>query len=106
VNGSTPNGGAGNFGIPYKWWKYLLIAALILFLIYQASGLLFVSRPTFTPFADQGVSTVANSERGLPIDFQLLLNRNVSTGTYEVETSEPHFVKNSDRLEERQILEI
>ena len=106
VNGSSPNGGAGNFGIPYKWWKYLLIAALILFLIYQASGLLFVSRPTFTPFADQGVSTVANSERGLPIDFQLLLNRNVSTGTYEVETSEPHFVKNSGRLEERQILEI
>jgi hypothetical protein len=105
-SGALSNGEPGGFGFPNNWWKYLLIAALILFLIYQVSGLLFVARPAFTPFADQGVSTVANSERGLPIDFQLLLNRNVSTGTYEVETSEPRFVKNSDRLEERQILEI
>jgi hypothetical protein len=105
-SGVLLNGEPESLGFSKNWWKYLLIAALILFLIYQLSGLLFVARPVFTSFADQGVSTVANSERGLPIDFQLLLNRNVSTGSYEVETSEPRFVKNSDRLEERQILEI
>jgi hypothetical protein len=79
---------------------------LILFLIYQASALLFVARPTFAPFSDPGVSAIDERVGGLPIDFQLVLNRNVSAGAYGVETSEPSLVTNAARLEERQILEI
>jgi hypothetical protein len=105
-SGSSSNGGVGPFGSPGNWWKYLLLAALILFLIYQASGLLFVARPTFAAFSDPGVSALDERVPSLPIDFQLVLNRNVSTGAYAVETDEPSLVKNADHLEERQILEI
>jgi len=101
----SSNDGSGPFGLSDNWWKYLLIALLILFLIYQVMAL-FVPRPTFAAFSDPGVSTIANQERGLPIDFQWVLNRNVAAGAYEVETTEPRLVKNADSLEERQILEI
>lgn len=108
-NGGSSSSSGGDsrwLGSSEDWWKYLLILALILFLIYQLSGLLFVARPTFAPFSDPGASVVSDSERGLPIDFQLVLNPNVSTAAYAVETTEPSLVKNADRLQERQILEI
>lgn len=89
-----------------NWWKYLLVAALILFLLYQASALLFTPQPTFAAFSDPGMSGLANDVRDLPIDFQLVLNSNVSSGAYAFETDEPSLVRNADRLEERQILEI
>jgi hypothetical protein len=87
------------------WW-YLLIAAVILFLIYQASGLLFATQPTFTPFADQGVAAVAHDKGALPIDFELVLDPNVSGGDYSVTTDQPRLVMSAPEPEDRQIIEI
>jgi hypothetical protein len=91
---------------PGKTWLYLLIAAVILFLIYQASGFLFAAQPTFAPFADHGVAAVAHEKGALPIDFQLVLDPNVSGGDYSVTTDQPRLVTNAPETEERQIIEI
>jgi hypothetical protein len=120
--GSSPSGSGGTvtggetpssspFGSPNdaspggKWW-YLLIAAVILFLVYQASGLLFAPQPTFAPFADHGVAAVAHEKGSLPIDFQLVLDPNVSGGEYSVTTDQPRLVTNAPEAEDRQIIEI
>ena len=88
-----------------KWW-YLLIAAVILFLIYQASGFLFAAQPTFAPFADHGVAAVAHEKGALPIDFQLVLDSNVSGGDYSVTMDQQRLVTNAPEAEDRQIIEI
>lgn len=87
------------------WW-YLLIAAVILFLIYQALGLLLATQPTFAPFADHGVAAVAHEKGALPIDFELVLDPNVSGGYYSVTTDQPRLVMNAPEPEDRQIIEI
>lgn len=89
-----------------RWWIYVLVAALILFLLYQATAILFTPQPTFAAFSDPGMSALANNVRDVPIDFQLVLNSNVSSGAYAFETDEPTLVRNADRLEERQVIEI
>jgi hypothetical protein len=91
---------------PGKTWWYLLIAAAILFVIYQASGLLFAAQPTFAPFADHGVAAIAHEKGALPIDFQLVLDPNVSGGDYSVTTDQPRLVTNAPEPEDRQIIEI
>ena len=96
----TSNDASGN-----KWW-YLLIAAVVLFLIYQASGLLFATQPTFAPFADQGVAAVAHKKGAVPIDFELVLDSNVSGGDYSVTTDQARLITNSPEPEDRQIIEI
>ena len=88
-----------------KWW-YLLLAAVLLFLIYQASGFLFATQPTFAPFADHGVAAVAHEKGAVPIDFELVLDSNVSGGDYSVTTDQPRLVTNAPRAEDRQIIEI
>lgn len=88
-----------------KWW-YLLIAAVVLFLIYQAAGLLFATQPTFAPFADHGVAAVAHEKGALPIDFELVLDRNISGGDYSVTTDQARLITNSPVPEDRQIIEI
>ncbi|HEY5839358.1 MAG TPA: PKD domain-containing protein [Pyrinomonadaceae bacterium] len=98
---STSNDGAPS----NKWW-YLLIAAVLLFLIYQASALLFATQPTFAPFADQGVAAVAHKKGAVPIDFELVLDRNVSGGDYSVTTDQARLITNSPKAEDRQIIEI
>ena len=85
---------------------YLLIAAVILFLIYQASGFLFAAQPTFAPFADHGVAAVAHEKGALPIDFQLVLDPNVSGGDYSVTTDQTRLVTNAAETEDRQVIEI
>ena len=116
-NGTTVTGSettsSSPFGTPTpneapsgnKWW-YLLIAAVVLFLIYQASGLLFATQPTFAPFADHGVAAVATEKGALPINFELVLDRNVSGGDYSVTTDQARLIKNSPEPEDRQIIEI
>ena len=113
VKGSeTPSPSASSFSgtlddtAPGKTWLYLLIAAVILFLIYQASGFLFAAKPTFAPFADHGVAAVAHEKGLLPIDFQLLLDPNVSGGDYSVTTDQPRLVTNAPDPEDRQTFEI
>ena len=88
-----------------KWW-YLLIAAVVLFLIYQASAFLLAAQPTFAPFADHGVAAVAHEKGALPIDFELVLDRNVSGGDYSVTTNQARLITNSPDPEDRQIIEI
>ena len=83
-----------------------MIAAVVLFLIYQASGLLFATQPTFAPFADHGVAAVATAKGALPINFELVLDRNVSDGDYSVTTDQPRLITNSPDPEDRQIIEI
>ena len=101
--GVTPAPGGQPSG--NKWW-YLLIAALILFLLYQASGFLFATQPTFAPFADTGVAAVAHQKGAVPIDFELVLDSNVSGGDYSVTTDQPRLVTNAPAAEDRQIIEI
>lgn len=98
---STSDNAASN-----RAWLYLLIAAVILFLIYQASGLLFAAQPTFAPFADHGVAAVAHEKGALPINFELVLDPNVSGGDYSVTTDQPRLVTNAPEPEDRQIIEI
>jgi hypothetical protein len=77
-----------------------------LFLIYKASGLLFPPKPEFTAFSDPGISDLADHKSGLPIDFQMVLNPNVSTGQYKVETEGQSLVQNSNRLSGREVVEL
>lgn len=100
VTSTSNDGASGN-----KWW-YLLIAAVVLFLIYQASALLFATQPTFAPFADQGVAAVAHKKGAVPIDFELVLDSNVSGGDYSVTTDQARLITNSPAPEDRQIIEI
>ena len=90
---------------PKNLWKYLLGAGLLLLLIYKASGLLAGAQPTFAAFSDPGVSDLADEKAGLPIDFQFVLNPNVSAGEYEVETQGTSLIQNPVRLPQREILE-
>jgi PKD domain-containing protein len=87
-----------------KWW-YWLFAGVLLLLLFKATGYLFAAKPTFTAFSDPGVAAVGNQKGLLPLDFQLLLNPNVSAGDYAV-TSETPLVTNTERLENRQVLEL
>ena len=101
VSNSQTTSDAGN-----KTWWYLLIAAVILFLIYQASGFLFAAQPTFAPFADHGVAAVTHDKGAMPINFELVLDPNVSGGDYSVTTDQPRLVTNAPEPEDRQIIEI
>lgn len=91
---------------PKNLWKYLLIAAILLFLIYKASGLLFAAQPTFAAVSDPGASDLSDRKAGLPVDFQLVLNPNVSTGEYKIQSQGGSLVQNADRLSGREILEL
>ena len=116
-NGTTVKGGETPSSSPFvtptpgyqpssnTWW-YLLIAAAVLFLVYQASAFLFAAHPTFAPFADHGVAAVAHDKGALPIDFELVLDPNVSGGDYSVTTDQPQLVTNTPSRDDRQIIEI
>lgn len=108
-SGSTPSAtDSPNSNNPFplkNLWKYLLGAGLLLLLIYKASGLLFAGQPTFAAFSDPGVSDLADEKAGLPIDFQFVLNPNVSAGEYKVETQGTSLVQNPVPLPQREILE-
>ena len=111
---SSPSTGSGNQNnsanqsnsalTSSRWW-YWLIAAALLLLLFKATGYLFAAKPTFTAFSDPGVAAIGNAKGLLPLDFQLLLNPNVSAGDYSV-TSETPLVTNAEKLENRQVLEI
>ena len=101
TNPTNPFGPLGSRG----FWKYSLAAGLLLLIAYKASALLFGAQPTFAAFSDPGMSDLADRKAGLPIDFQFVLNPNVSTGAYKVETPGTNLIQNSDRLPGREILE-
>jgi hypothetical protein len=102
---STDAANQNNGGVTSIRWWYWLLAGVLLLLLFKATGYLFVAKPTFTAFSDPGVAAIGNQKGLLPLDFQLLLNPNVSAGDYSV-TSETPLVTNSEKLENRQVLEI
>ena len=74
------------------WWKYVIIAAIILFAGYQASAYFFAPRPTFVPHVDPGDSKV---EAGKPfaIDYRMDLDPNVTGGEAKIDTQGRSFIK-------------
>jgi hypothetical protein len=79
---------------------------VLLLLLFKATGYLFAAKPTFAAFSDPGVAGIGNAKGVLPLDFQLVLNPNVSAGDYSVTSEAPQLVTNGERLEKRQMLEI
>jgi PKD repeat protein len=74
------------------WWKYVIIAAIILFAAYQARSLIFPPRPTFVPHLDPGDSKVG-AGKPLAIDLQMDLDPNLAGGEFKVETQGDSLVK-------------
>ena len=83
-----------------------MLFGVLLFLLFKATAYLFAAKPIFVAFSDPGIPGITNEKGLLPIDFQLVLNPNVSAGDYSVTSEAPHLIKNLDRLQNRQVLEI
>jgi PKD domain len=75
-----------------NWWKYLLIALLLIFLAYKAATFFLFPRPKFIPHPDPGNSRVG-AEKPLSIDLQLGLDPNVTGGEYGIETPDGGLIK-------------
>jgi outer membrane biosynthesis protein TonB len=106
---STPSfnsGNQNNGGVRSIRWWYWLFAGVLLLLLFKATGYLFAAKPTFAAFSDPGVAAITNQKEGLPLDFQLVLNPNVSAGDYSVTSEASQLITNTDNLENRQVLEI
>jgi hypothetical protein len=84
----TPNGG----GSLDDWWKYLLLA-LILLVGYQGWKYLFAPRPTLATNVDPGVSHLGSEGGPLAINFQMELNPNVNDGQVTVNTDGGSLIK-------------
>jgi hypothetical protein len=84
----TPNGG----GSLNNWWKYLLLA-LILLAGYQGWKYFYAPRPTLVPNLDPGASALDAEGRPLSINFQMELDPNVTDGQFTVDTNEGSFIK-------------
>ncbi len=87
----TPTLG-GPFGAPDNWWKYLLLALLVIFLAYKAVSYFLFPRPKFIPHVDPGDSLVG-ADQPLSIDLQMALDPNVTGGQYGLETPEGSLIK-------------
>lgn len=103
---SAETGNQNNGSVRSSNWWYWLLAAVLLLLLFKATGYLFVAKPTFTAFSDPGVAGISNQKGLLPLDFQLVLNPNVSAGDYSVTSEASQLVTNTEKLESRQMLEI
>lgn len=91
----NPNGG----GTSDNWWKYLLMAVLILFAGYEGWKYFYAPRPTLVPNHDPGESQLGSEGGPLAINFQMELNPNVTDGQITVNTDGGSLIKserNSD----------
>jgi len=84
-------------GASTDWWKYLIIAAIILFAAYQAYSYFFAPRPTFVPHADPGDSKVGGG-RPLSIGLQVDVDPNIRDGEFRVDTQGKSLIE-SKRIE-------
>lgn len=80
-----------------NWWKYLLIALLIILVSYRTFRFLFVPRPTFRPVRDAGSSAVDEKTNALAINAQVLLRPDIADGDYRVSTDEPNLIRSVRR---------
>ena len=90
----TPPGGATETS---DWWKYVVIAAIILFAAYQAYSYFFAPRPTFVPHVDPGESSVG-ADNPLSINLQMDVDPNVNGGEFKIDTEGDSLIK-SKRIE-------
>jgi hypothetical protein len=79
------------------WWKYAIIAAIILFALYQGYSYFYAPRPTFVPHFDPGDSKVG-AGKPLSIDLQVDVDPNISAGEVRVDTQGNSLIK-SKRIE-------
>ena len=87
----TPSPPPGS-GSSDNWWKYLL-AALILFGVYQGWKAFYAPRPTLVPNRDRGESKMGSESGPLGINFQMELNRNLTGGQVAVNTDGGSLIK-------------
>jgi len=80
-------------GLSDNWWKYVLVAALILFGGYQGWKYFFALTPTLEPHVDPGVSALGTEGGPLAINFQMELDPDVSDGHFTVDTNEGSLIK-------------
>ena len=83
---------SGPFRFSDDWWKYLLIALLLIFLAYKAATFFLLPRPKLVPHLDPGVARVG-AEKPLSIDLQLALDPNVTGGQYGLDTGGGSLIK-------------
>ena len=83
----------GPSGLVDDWWKYLIIALIVLFVGYQILKLILVPRPTFVPHPDPGVSHLGTESGPLGFDLQVELDPDVSAADYGVKTEAGSFIK-------------
>jgi hypothetical protein len=98
--GATPSPSAtasptapADSGLSDNWWKYVLVAALILFGGYQGWKYFFVPSPTLEPHVDPGVAALGTEGGPLAINFQMELDSDVTDGQFAVETTEGSLIK-------------
>jgi hypothetical protein len=75
------------------WWKYLLLAALVLVGGYQGWKYFYAPRPTLEPRPDPGVAALGAEGGPLGINFQMELDPNVSDGEFSIDTNEQTLIK-------------
>lgn len=80
-----------------NWWKWLLIALIVLVVGYQAAKLILAPRVTVRSYMDSGVSALEQDKEPLELNFQLLLSPNVSEGSYFIESPETDFIRSERR---------
>jgi hypothetical protein len=84
-------------GLPENWWKYPIIAMLLVVIGYQVWKLFFVPRMVFVARPDAGSSDVNGGLQELSIDLKIVLDPNVSDGQYLVFTDERNVVRSVRR---------
>jgi PKD repeat protein len=80
-------------GLRDNWWKYVLVAALILFGGYQGWKYFFVPGATLEPHVDPGVAALGTEGGPLAINFQMELDPDVTDGQFTVDTTEGSLIK-------------
>jgi PKD repeat protein len=99
VSGTTDSNRGFPFGPVDKdnWWKWLLIALIVLVVGYQAAKMILAPRLTVRSYMDSGVSALEQEKEPLELNFQLLLSPNVSEGSYFIESPETDFIRSERR---------
>ena len=98
--GATPSPSAiaspslpADSGLSDNWWKYVLVAALLLFGGYQGWKYFFAPGATLEPHIDPGVSALGTEGGPLAINFQMELDPDVTDGQFTVDTTEGSLIK-------------
>jgi hypothetical protein len=101
--GSTPDGSSGWLNLRKNWWKYLLAILVLLpaaFAGYRALRRASYPRPTIHSHLDPGAPGLKGSMDGMKnfaINFELLLNPQMTEGQSRISASEANLVRSERR---------